>query len=86
MDRAELNEAADDLTLFGLLALGLLDAWWITIPLDVHSCNLPKHTTQKGVRSVCGTIFHIPVRGQICCCRVTFRSSARHYSTWHGHG
>ena len=53
MDKAELNETADDITLFGLLTLGLLDASGGILFLSMYLLVIYRGTLHKRVFVLC---------------------------------
>ena len=59
MDRAELNESADDLTLFGLLALGLLDASGGLLFLSMYILVIYRSMLHRRVFVLCVAPFSI---------------------------
>ncbi|MGB0201058.1 MAG: hypothetical protein ACPF9X_07025 [Candidatus Poseidoniaceae archaeon] len=59
MDKAELNESADDLTLFGLLALGLLDASGGLLFLSMYTLVIYRSILHRRVFLLCVAPFAI---------------------------
>ncbi len=64
MDKSELNETADDLTLFGLLALGLLDASGGILFLSMYILVIYRGLIHKRVFVLCTAPFALVVYGQ----------------------
>ena len=64
MDKSELNETADDLTLFGLLALGLLDASGGILFLSMYVLVIYRGLIHKRVFVLCTAPFALIVYGQ----------------------
>ncbi len=64
MDKSELNETADDLTLFGLLALGLLDASGGILFLSMYMLVIYRGLIHKRVFVLCTAPFALIVYGQ----------------------
>ena len=64
MDKSELNETADDLTLFGLLALGLLDASGGILFLSMYILVIYRGLIHKRVFVLCTAPFALVIYGQ----------------------